>query len=1431
MRKSGKSRKWSMLVFLSLALGACGRSPGTESSSVSDTIRVSDLEGRYLLGVTAVEVGPTEGAPVTFVGETGRTLVPVEWEVDEEGGVARLRVSEPFVAHRWGRPPEVVEDGRVVCELPIQRLDEGGSTGSSGIRVDWAHPRSVDWDVIWQRPIVSVSVEELEGADEPVRKARDGDDRLSYIDFVASVELSAAEAEGGEGAGDLTAREGCYPVFGPAPCESQRAEVRFSLVRAPARGGFGPRPARWGRSEPLREGVYEVLRPPEGGDDERLERLPARFRVWREVSVGVADRAEAARFAPGQCPAPSSGGGSGAGTEAELFYCLEEGRGCYCSVDGSRIVVLAEPAYTYEEAVRASPAEAELHAPSQCGSGGYSCDGQECGCAGSGHPVWKLTYRAEEIPAELAGRDGVVCPCDPSEEERWGCDPKQPSPCFFRADGRTVMYPTEQGSQPFPLRCFERKLRPVVYFPDPDLPSRVAQEIERAFAGWSRVLDDMAWRASGCEAAGLVRGEDGCSARPEYGTEGFRLLVLCPHNPPSDRDPEVCRRAVQQGSEVATPGDIRLNLIEWVGDGDDPGGPSPLSFGPPRTDPTTGEIVSATITIQERGLARISSELALEARLLTDSNARWAEIFGLEQGDEAKSGHLGSAAGISGEGEPVEPTTYDGSNGSSLLDELRSTMIEDRMMPSSILKTHAPSLIRAGFTVEEVLTVEGADLEVGSSLREKVSPLTWLDPSYLRERMSIRYRHLEETIIYDDMAPFPGAGVQLRSGRFASKADVVERVCGCDPTGRAEGCADAPLTLSDRWEVDPGCLDKVEEEMTARLAGRLAAHQLGHNLGLRNNYKGSFDVLNFGDEHWEIRLHAVRQRGDVLKERWEQWSTDWERINGIDRHMTSTLMDHALEPMRVGEAIAPGHWDEAVVNRAYGGFVPVFDRVRQDGAASAVRTLAALQVRAEAAWPTGVRPAEGGGVEPVIPTLCFFDSEHPETTPEGVVDARSSNRVFRPAAWTHAIDTGSSLATATAHWLEADGRGRLLIPMLHCSADSLNREPGCHYFDHGEDPFAVIEHGVQSFFGWAFWARHRVRTFGEWDEIRFPRRLVGDFLEILQSMSLLGQAWLRYVIEELAPGEMTEPEAAARWASVRIASSRAVESLSLVLTAPERNLDGPGSPSVWSPPVMDEWEEGRDFEWGLRRTCIGTIHDRTLVLQMLGERGDTSIWSAFGPLDYVPLEGPAMADPFPSCMDALMEALLSRSDAVQPRVCEDGHGELHYEPVSILTFGSDPCTTLYHPGQLSDTGERVELPSQPLLMLFQIVYGQRAFPIERSVFRATGDMESRFSHCNDLETDGCERLYFTDPFSYERYLAVRFPREECNAQLSDVSVGAAMLDRASVLEAEWQQALSDCGGVCEPRDPGHGPVESARGALEEWLRQVETMAYLAELRE
>jgi hypothetical protein len=134
-------------------------------------------------------------------------------------------------------------------------------------------------------------------------------------------------------------------------------------------------------------------------------------------------------------------------------------------------------------------------------------------------------------------------------------------------------------------------------------------------------------------------------------------------------------------------------------------------------------------------------------------------------------------------------------------------------------------------------------------------------------------------------------------------------------------------------------------------------------------------------------------------------------------------------------------------------------------------------------------------------------------------------------------------------------------------------------------------------------------------------------------------------------------------------------------------------------------------------------------------------------------------------------------------------------------------------------------------MLFQIVYGQRAFPIERSVFRATGDMESRFSHCNDLETDGCERLYFTDPFSYERYLAVRFPREECNAQLSDVSVGAAMLDRASVLEAEWQQALSDCGGVCEPRDPGHGPVESARGALEEWLRQVETMAYLAELRE
>ncbi len=1426
-------RKWPVVISLTaLSILSCKKT-SSKSDLPDETIHSSDLQGRWEIGVTTIDVNGE--SPVIFPGETSRMLVPVVWEIHQD--TLLLRTADDLVLHRWSKKPVVLEQNTVICEFAIESVE------SEELVVDWSRPRSVAWNVLWERPLISNPLEEPCPGEESkgsLRVVRNGEGELEYLEFVARVELGP-EVPPSE---DPTANEGCYPFYGPPsgsePCPSVETSIMFSLskvkdwtrtIHYEYRGAATSNGPMFGGSA-FQTGSYEAVR--RLPDSEDLQKIPARFNIWKQGAVHANSAEEAGRFAPAQCLPPLSG--------EPLFHCIERDVGdriCRCSNGGNTIVVAAEPVFTYSEVPAASEDEAGFYAPAQCEGSAYTCNGEGCVCSQSGEPVWKLTYRAGPLPEELEAGDGVVCPCDPSEEARWNCDPLQPAPCFYLLDGLTVMQPVEGGTYSFPLRYFERTLRPVVYHPGPGFPNRLKSTVTSVFREWSRVLDDAAWRASGCEGAGLERGIHFCPARPEYTTSGsddepgFQLLLFCPNNPRRDRDPEVC-------PDIATrinPGDIRHNLVEWI---PSHGNAVPLSFTPHRMNPLTGEIRSASIFIYDVHFSRIAQQFGILAEVVTNYNRPLSDFFEIHQDDDEDPEPLTPPRRV--DSDLRRPVPYNGGFG---LDVLRSTQIEDWMMDNSILRTHAKTLVKAGFSKEEILDLTGADLEPGTPIRERVSPLTWLNPAYLRERIGIRYRHLEETMVYPDMAPFPLAD-HLGFSRFfyGSVARIVGELCGCDLSEFPQGCSDEQMDLTSRWEEDPLCMDKVTGEYENRLAAKLLSRAVGHNLGLKNNFKGSFDVLNYPDKYWEIRVESARQQGKRVLERFLQPVTEWEFFNGVESLMTGSVMDYT--PAHLSKEHPPGRWEEAALNRLYAGFTPVYREIREEipegeGSPDPRAVLGALQARVETAWHTGLVMDGGGEVEPAIPTLSYFDPEHPQLTPRGVVNTHAWNRDFRPIRWIVKAEKEpgfpvvSNGLVSTAQWLERDEQSRPLIPFLFCSTQSLQKEPGCLYFDAGEEPFAIAKNTFNDYLNSVILARNVTHFSGHDDELWYPRRVVGLHLDNLFSMARLYETLGEYITRErFSDWGLTENDVNFKWTSFFLAARVGVLSpLERILTMPEETpfVDYPS----WMDfqPVMDRWAEGDHLEWGVERTRIGTIHERAILLQMVGEKGDPTLWETFGSYEQAtpPAEGPSAAGLLSKQVNALMTALLARhSEEIGGNACITEYGYIKYEPFSFNNIGKEPCSIIaeMHGSSMGFLGH-VELPDHPLLALYEIVYGQNLWPYERSVFRATPEAEAMFAGCDDLAEDGCERVYFTDPFTNEEYLAAAYPAEYINETSVDVSVGSAMLQRGLELEDKWEDTLDLCGNPCEPGDEGYEEVEMARARLEDYVWRIEVMVELSQL--
>jgi hypothetical protein len=332
-------------------------------------------------------------------------------------------------------------------------------------------------------------------------------------------------------------------------------------------------------------------------------------------------------------------------------------------------------------------------------------------------------------------------------------------------------------------------------------------------------------------------------------------------------------------------GDLRYSFFHWV---DRPQASGPLGYGPSSADPETGEIISAALYEYGASLDTyvnfaVDTVLLMNSSISVDdivTGKTIADVVAATKADRARRESIqltpeaiGRAKiALSKGGDPGRLTKSAMSERSAKLKKLEGTALEASLLTPEIL--------------EGILPHYHAGEELDDEARKMASLFQWLSPE-ARERRRARDQKLAmEGCVY-----------------------------------KAEFADDAIMGLA----MELASLPREEMFNTIRknIFLGLAQHEMGHTLGLRHNFSGSYDALNFFDQFWDIKLGETdKQKQDEMK---------------ISEYQYSTVMDYGARFNSDIQGL--GKYDYAAIRFGYGQLVDVMPGLRNTGEVLSVNAM------------------------------------------------------------------------------------------------------------------------------------------------------------------------------------------------------------------------------------------------------------------------------------------------------------------------------------------------------------------------------------------------------------------------------------------------------------------------------------------------------------
>ena len=378
----------------------------------------------------------------------------------------------------------------------------------------------------------------------------------------------------------------------------------------------------------------------------------------------------------------------------------------------------------------------------------------------------------------------------------------------------------------------------------------------------------------------------------------------------------------------------------------------------------------------------------------------------------------------------------------------------------------------------------------------------------------------------------------------------------------------------------------------------VTAHEIGHTVGLRHNFSGSHDALNYRADYW-----ALRDDGAMAPRAWDPL-TEAEIDGRIHEHQYSTVMDYGHNFV-VTDAHGLGHYDRAAIKMGYADLVEVFAEPVPSSEELAWYSFF------NANWPVPLRFSAFTGGE-----LAAYNY----TDLPGLVGGRERLEQRADVPY-ESLQAHPALASQGVTDPMIDAEGRPVVPYEFCSDEQADLGPDCYRYDAGADPYETVTSVIDSYWNYYVFNAYRRGRLGFGTD-SYAERVWGRYLKKLKYANQIYSLY-RTVFEDVfgdAPGYERFWTRQDGMGPYTAAVGSAFELLTRIVTTPEpgnyqRSTRGdgseallPGGGGLFGDLSLDGFE-GRHLEttwnfdagyfWFDQLERAGFYYDKVLALQTL----------------------------------------------------------------------------------------------------------------------------------------------------------------------------------------------------------------------------------------